>query len=66
MGTCTMGTRDEDMNLDILFNNPLEQLDELALEAKRLKQKYEKDQETNKRESKIYTFSRMARNVSIS
>ena len=45
------------MNLDTLFNNPLEQLYELALEAKRLKQKYEKDQEANKRESKIYTFS---------
>ena len=28
------------MSLDILFNNPLEQLDELVLEAKRLKQKY--------------------------
>ena len=39
-----MGTRDGDMNLDILFNNPLEQLDELAIEAKRLKQKYETTQ----------------------
>lgn len=27
------------MNLDILFNNPLEQLDELALEAKKLTKK---------------------------
>ena len=27
------------MSLDILFNNPLEQLDELALEAKKLKKK---------------------------
>ena len=31
------------MSLDLLFNNPLEQLDELALEAKKLTKKRDMD-----------------------